>query len=71
MSALDKWLLRAAAVAVVLLALYVYSGVLVDHLIWKMQITQAVNGLGQAAKPGGLMPKPTTTENSPGAVPTK
>ena len=63
-STVDRWLLRCAAVGVLLLALYVYSDVLVNHLIWKMQITQAVNGLSQAVKPPGFTPAPKPAEQT-------
>jgi hypothetical protein len=64
MSRLDRWLLRAAALGVILLALYAYSTVLVEHAVWKIQITQAVNALGVAARPAAL-PRPVQPAPSP------
>jgi len=56
LSRLDRWLLRAACVAVCLLALYAYSTAVVNFAVWRMQTTQAVNALLQTAKPAGPGP---------------
>jgi hypothetical protein len=58
MSMLDRWLLRIACAGVILLALYGYSWVLLDQYGWRVQVTQVINALGQAAKLGGPSPVP-------------
>jgi hypothetical protein len=65
MSRLDEWLVRAAAVCLILLALYAYSWALLDHVTWKIQVTQAINALSQAAKgPAPLALPPRPAENT-------